>query len=356
MDKQRLSSLDTCRGIAILMVIGFHASITYPSFPWVNRCLQLGNLGVQLFFLVSAVTMSFMWEQRQDETDRQLKFYIRRVARIAPLFWFAIIFYTLLWGTAPSARAPEGLRPVDFVLTALFLHPFSPSAINTVVPGGWSIGIEMAFYAIFPLLAGLHPNRLLTLALAAYVLLGLLGTTIAQHFGNGEPFALFLYYSMLTQIPIFPIGMFIYSVALREDKFKMRNLVALVILWLTIAFIAKYEFGLTSRPVLWTQIVVLSLVVWGALRWRLGHGVLAYIGRLSYSMYLFHFAVLYFLERSFTYHWPYLVGFAFAFLPTLAIAIVSQRTAEKWSQDLGRYFIANMDRRCTAKALPLREH
>jgi peptidoglycan/LPS O-acetylase OafA/YrhL len=131
---------------------------------------------------------------------------------------------------------------------------------------------------------------------------------------------------------------------------------ALVILWLTIAFIAKYEFELTSRPVLWTQIIVLSLVVWGALRWRLGHGVWAYIGRLSYSMYLFHFAVLYFLERSFTYRWPYLGGFAFAFLPTLAIAIVSQRTAEKWSQDVGRYLIASMDRKCAAKALPLREH
>ena len=70
------------------MVIGFHASITYPlRTVWGHQVAELGNLGVQLFFLVSAVTMCYMWQQRHDEPARALKFYVRRFFRIAPLFW-----------------------------------------------------------------------------------------------------------------------------------------------------------------------------------------------------------------------------------------------------------------------------
>ncbi len=60
----RLASLDACRGVAILMVIAFHVSITYRPVSWLGRLTALGNLGVQLFFLVSAVTMCLMWDLR----------------------------------------------------------------------------------------------------------------------------------------------------------------------------------------------------------------------------------------------------------------------------------------------------
>lgn len=57
-------------------------------------------------------------------------------------------------------------------------------------------------------------------------------------------------------------------------------------------------------------------------------------------MYLFHFAVLYFLERYFGNGWPFFLGLVATLLITVAIAVVSQRTAEKWSQDAGRRLIA----------------
>lgn len=340
MDKQRLSSLDACRGIAILMVVCFHVSVIWPSVSWINHLAKLGNLGVQLFFLVSAVTMCYMWERRRAEPARQMRFYVRRAARIAPLFWFAIIFYTLLWGTAPSPRASEGIGLLQLALTALFLHPFAPSAVNSVVPGGWSIGIEMGFYAIFPFLAAVQPQRLLTWAFAAYLSIGILGTTLAEHFGSGEGFATFLYYSMLTQLPIFPLGMFIHAVTLGRRTVALRHTLAIAALWIATAFAAKLLLGLTSRPVFWMQIALLALLVWSALHWGIGQRALAWLGRLSYSMYLFHFAVLYGLEQLFGTAWPYSVGLAATLLATVAIALLSQRTAEKWSQEVGRRVIS----------------
>ena len=221
-----------------------------------------------------------------------------------------------------------------------------------MVPGGWSIGIEMGFYLIFPLLAALRPKRLLLFAFAAFVVLGIVGTSIAERFGSGGAYAEFLYYSMLTQLPIFPIGMFVYAITLGEETIDWLPVIVLVALWVVTAFVAKYALGLTSRPYMWIEIGMLAAIVWGALHWSMGERILAYIGRLSYSMYLFHFAVLYFLERYFGKGGPFLVGFALTVLITMAIAIVSQRTAEKWSQDAGRRLIALIDANAAARFPP----
>lgn len=340
--KDRLTSLDSCRGVAILMVIAFHVSLTYRPAPWVERLTAIGNLGVQLFFLVSAVTMCLMWDQRREESQRTLKFYIRRFLRIAPLFWFGIVFYTLAWHVSPDGGGLQGVTWFQVVMTSVFLHTFFPSATNSVVPGGWSIGIEMGFYVVFPLLALVPKNRLLLFSFATYVILGLLATAVAERLGSGDSYTIFLYYSFLTQLPIFPIGMFVYGLTHREVTLSRICIGILVVLWLVVVLVAKLEFHLTSRPLFWFEVMVLATVVGGAIRWNLAARWLAYVGRLSYSMYLFHFAVLYFLERIFGNTWSYSVGMATTLSVTIGIAAVSQATAERWSQGLARYLIGSL--------------
>lgn len=340
--RNRIASLDSCRGIAILMVVGFHVSITYKPAAWLGQLAILGNLGVQLFFLVSAVTMGMMWDQRRNEPQRTLKFYIRRFFRIAPLFWFAIALYTLAWHISPDGSALQGVTWFQIAVTALFVHPFFPDAINLVVPGGWSIGIEMGFYAVFPFLALMSKDHLPLFSFATYVVLGLFATAVAEHFAHGDNYAGFLYYSFLTQLPIFPIGMFVYGVTHSEVKLSRRYIGVLVALWLCIAIVAKLKFHLNSRPLFWFEVMALAVVVGGAIRWNLAAKSLAYVGRLSYSMYLFHFAVLYFLERLFGNHWSYFLGLAITLAITIGIATVSQATAERWSQEFARYIVNSL--------------
>jgi exopolysaccharide production protein ExoZ len=322
------------------MVVGFHASITYPlAASWMHRVAELGNMGVQLFFLISAVTMCHMWDQRRDEPARTGKFYIRRFFRIAPLFWCAIIFYTCLWHLTPDRHGLSDITFFDIALTTLFLHPFAVSAVNSVVPGGWSIGIEMGFYAIFPVLARLRGIRILLSGFALYLLLGLVGTAICERFGSGEEYSTFLYYSFLTQLPIFPIGMFVYSLAHRDAAIRLPPTLAIVVLWLSVAFMGKYALHITARPYFWCEVFLFALLVDVSMRWNLQSRLLAFFGRLSYSIYLFHFAVLYFLEREFGNHWPYWVGLPVALAVTALLAMISRATAEKWSQDAARTLI-----------------
>jgi len=334
------------------MVIAFHVSVTFKPAAWLERIAVIGNLGVQLFFLVSAVTMCLMWEQRRDESQRALKFYIRRFLRIAPLFWFAIVFYTLAWHMSSTAGGLQGITWFQIAINSVFLHTFFPGATNAVVPGGWSIGIEMGFYVVFPLLALVPKDRLPLFPFTTYLILGLVGTAMAERFGSGDAYGIFLYYSFLTQLPIFPIGMLVYAITHREVRLNRVHIGAWVILWLLVALVAKLNYHLTSRPLFWFEVIVLATALGISIRWNLATRWLAYIGRLSYSMYLFHFAVLYFLERTFGSGCSFYIGMAATLAITIVIAAVSQATAERWSLELGRYLVGSLKGDCvsTAKA------
>ena len=169
--------------MAFLAVLVMHCTIvTGPFFG--SSLLAQGNYGVQLFFLASAITLCHSMASRmQADKYPVFYFFLRRFFRIAPLFWLAMVFY---W-TCPQSMPPGWYRewvgtdvqPSYFVLTALFLHGWHPFSFNCIVPGGWSIAVEMTFYVFFPLLfLWLHSLK----RSAAAVLLGLLYSVFALHF------------------------------------------------------------------------------------------------------------------------------------------------------------------------------
>lgn len=148
----RLRTFDFLRGLAILGVIIVHASQSFPSqISGIDFVARLGRFGVQLFFFISALTMCYMWKLREDENNPVKNFYIRRFFRIAPLFWIAIPVYLFINGYEKNYWAPEGIGALQIFLTATFLHGFWPNSINSIVPGRWSIAVEITFYALFPL-------------------------------------------------------------------------------------------------------------------------------------------------------------------------------------------------------------
>lgn len=332
----RLHGLDALRGVAILMVIVFHVAIHFVPSPGLARIAAQGYSGVQLFFLISAVTMCHMWALRQGEPAQARRFWVRRVARIAPPFWLAMIFYAAWRQWVPGA-GPQA-DPISLVLSALFLHGLSPTAINLAVPGGWSIADEMLFYLSFPLLVGWlrTPMLRLVFALGSYVLTAVVATWLRR--ANGQEWDLFLYYSMLTQFAIFPMGMLIYSLRLRGDAFATWSGLAVLCTWLLLAVWGRQMGGLT-RPHLWLEVFVLAGVVALGLG-RLKSSWLAFAGRISYSGYLFHFAVIDLVVLALPEAWRRgNLGFAVALVATLVmtgmVAWLSSRTLEAWSTRAG---------------------
>jgi peptidoglycan/LPS O-acetylase OafA/YrhL len=144
-----------------------------PGLHWpIGALSSQGARGVQLFFVVSALTLTLSWHARDDGVAA---FYVRRLFRIVPMFWLAILIFLLLLGFDPRYWAPQGIGWPHVLVTALFLHGFHPDTMSSVVPGGWTIAVEMTFYCSFPLLVwGLRSWQIAAVALVAAMCLAIL--------------------------------------------------------------------------------------------------------------------------------------------------------------------------------------
>lgn len=302
--KERLRTFDFLRGLAILSVIAFHASLSFPSkIIFIDTTFSFGAKGVQLFYFISALTMCYMWKQREGEKNPIKNFYIRRFFRIAPLFWLAIPIYLFVYGFKASYWAPEGLGIKQILLTATFLHGFWPDSINSVVPGGWSIAVEMTFYALFPLLiTRIKDNKNIYLYAAAVVwafnilffrdfLLVFLSThyttvstTIQQDY---------LYMNFINQAPIFLLGCYMFFAL--QSKVKLNEIV-FIVAWTAFALALKvlYKFDGSLFAVVYTM---LGIFVFTCIKLNVRFKPFELLGKKSYSIYLTHFLVIHFLQK-----------------------------------------------------------
>jgi len=346
----RLQSFDFLRGVAILGVVTFHVyAIFDPHHAAVSAVAPLGVYGVQLFFIVSALTMCLMWERRSGEDRPALKFYVRRFFRIAPPFWLAMIGYLALNGVGPSQWSPDGVEARHVLLTATFLHGFSPDTINTIVPGGWSIAVEMTFYLAFPVLIAwkLSARTLTAFALVIYLAnVMVIEPAYLAIFTGSQPLKDFLYFQFFYQAPIFLLGMALYRV-LFDGQPKLHALL-IVLAWMALAFLMKF-LGLHASPFFWLLVSLLLVFSWGCLKYRMTFRPLNRLGELSYSVYLAHFAIIQFVEfvfqgLSFEMHSmaSFLGALSLVLLLCYISASVSQITIERWSTMIAKRIIEQL--------------
>jgi peptidoglycan/LPS O-acetylase OafA/YrhL len=130
---------------------------------------RLGIYGVSMFFVLSGLSMALVYSRSIRDVRTSAAFFVRRIFRIWPLLWLAVVAVTV---------GDVLLRQDEVAWTLVLLNPttlfgfVSPgSYINT---GAWSIGNEMVYYALTPLLIGAYNRRLLygNALLAATVAVG----------------------------------------------------------------------------------------------------------------------------------------------------------------------------------------
>jgi peptidoglycan/LPS O-acetylase OafA/YrhL len=210
--------VDALRGYAILGVIVVHAGQHVTGLPdWLARLSAEGARGVQLFFVVSAFTLFYsMTYGHPNEKRPLLNFFIRRFFRIAPAFYLAIIAYLLSGGLGPRYWLGDVQRVTagNIASTFFFVNGWNPYWINSIVPGGWSVAVEMPFYATLPLLFASIKNQrqaiMLTVALvgSAYVINGIMSShPLITHGGLWQNF---LFFWFPNQAPVFGLGIVLF--------------------------------------------------------------------------------------------------------------------------------------------------
>ena len=301
--RERLGALDALRGIAVLSVLVVHAGQACPvGGAWGAYLTSLGRFGVQLFFIISAFTMCHMWQLRRGESRPVLKFYIRRCARIVPLFWVAILGYLLFFGTTENYWTPGGVGWKQILLSGTFLHGFMPDCMNSIVPGQWSIAVETTFYLIFPWLILSISTRSFFYILASALMfvlwfglsmLPVQGWLQFHCFERIEPRLLreFMHMNILSQFPVFLLGAGLYF------ELQKNRVGSWLIYTVPIGFAAIAMIVGTPGAQFYSVAVALALLARAYLKLGLRSVALEALGKHSYGIYLAHFAVIQFFVR-----------------------------------------------------------
>jgi len=151
----KLDYIDALRGIAALSILLYHIYGTigiitgwaHPIQIVPERIIDLSLAGIPLFFIISAFTLYLSLDNKAGETRMFLKFYLRRFFRIAPLFYLLLILVVL--DGIMQKMAPPWLEVLaNFTLTFNLVPQYAKSLFSD----GWTVGVEMIFYLILPLI------------------------------------------------------------------------------------------------------------------------------------------------------------------------------------------------------------
>jgi peptidoglycan/LPS O-acetylase OafA/YrhL len=324
---RRLNSL---RALAALIVLVGHYSNHARLWDAVLGT-RAPQLGVMLFFLLSAFLMTILYIDRPPTAQAMRGYGVARVARVVPLF-VAVVLASHVLGKLDIAWLQTSLYAIpDW--KAVASHLLTLYGVQVL----WTIPAELHFYAIFALLWWLRPRLPLVLPVFCIVVLGAFAS---GHWplGPKQPFHGFpIDLPLLRGLPYFVSGMLLGLLYLRWQPPAR---------WRHPAFVAGLGLVLLLYPAIlerltgWTYVMwfnplvllVMSLAFFcivfmvpagnRLLENRIGD----HLGKISYSLYLLHFPILLALGKLGLVHG---VGGLLLFLAiTIASASLSFRLLE----------------------------
>lgn len=280
--------------------------------------------GLGLFFTLSAYLICelLLRERAATGTVRTSQFYVRRILRIWPLYFFAVgcgFAYALL--TGPDHTGPGHTGVVAMGWYAVFMGAWYVVlygwAVNPMNPL-WSISVEEQFYLFAPWIVKFFSRRGLYAFCAALIILA---NVLLVHFGHSAAPDTTVWANTLVQFEFFAGGILV-SLVLhgRVPGFALwQRLMLCFAAWLC-WFFACYRFNAMYNskigeptPGGWALAAGYGLGVAGAVllliaflganqtllpRWAV------YLGRISYGLYVFHFSALYIVRAVIPRTWP----------------------------------------------------
>jgi Predicted acyltransferases len=297
----KLKYVDSLRGMAILGVIIVHTSqwgcsiytkgeALYPGF--VNRIFEQGARGVQLFYVVSAFTLFLSYYERLKYADFNIKaFFIRRVFRVVPMYYLGILFFGFVTPLLLHKNIEVDIK--SLLSNILLLNSVYPSQV--IVPGGWTISVELLFYCMLPFLykSILNVNRAI-----AFTIIAIMGSIVYDFcFFRVAQYDQYLDYfrfsSLPSQLPVFGFGILAFFVLCKKD-ISVKSILLLII-----GAFALLQFTLNRfipTHILFGVpffLLILALSKTDILNFK----PLVYLGKISFSAYFVHFAVLFWLNQ-----------------------------------------------------------
>jgi peptidoglycan/LPS O-acetylase OafA/YrhL len=306
MSQRKIIGIDQLRGVAALGVAvchiagAFYGVDRYSPGP-VRLFGWAGQVGVALFFVISGfcIRLPLARARAADSAVRlDLGDYLsHRAWRILPPYWLAIGVAVVVGAFSPVFPLDGTHRPLDIALHLVGLHTLWPASFASINGVFWTIGLEMQFYLAYLLFANrpIRPGMVAGLLVLALLVYG----AASKAFPTPSPWRSVGQVSMPAMIWQWALG------AMLADAYVRRPPVLPA--WASWsatagAVLLCLVLGLGDPVVLqvhltyWLLPFACALVVASVLP-RRGDGgrlgrPLAFCGRISYSLYLFHPAAI----------------------------------------------------------------
>lgn len=277
---KRLALIDALRGFAALGVLIAHFATRLDLPPWAAATLQLGTLGVPLFFVLSGFVITLTVGDRPITARYAGRFALRRSLRLDPPYFASLLVLLLIghFGAAYGANQPLPTLP-QFVAHLFYLQDllgFAPLS-----PVYWSLCLEVQFYLVLLLgLAALQRGRTVAACVArpavqAVIIASIVLSWLCRRAGLGDG-------SFVTMWFGFGLGML--TCWCSRGWIAWSRLLPLLAVAALAGLIARDNFLLTAA-------LSAALIAWAARRQRLdalAAPVFQFFGRISYSLYLTH--------------------------------------------------------------------
>lgn len=295
-------ALDGLRGIAILLVVFFH------NFGFINYFF-FGWLGVDLFFVLSGFLITDILLKTRNTNKFLSRFYIRRILRIFPLYYFSLI---LLLVVIPRLN----FTTIDFsyyiknqwwywtFLQNWFLVTHNYGNNTTALHHFWSLAVEEQYYLAWPWLILLIKKTKYLLLIMASLLVFII---CARYYIWEYKISHFNYYGFFTftRIDGLCIGSMLAILQFNNPNF-LRRFSTIIIFGLALFNFIFYFFNRHNQFTLpyWaivgytTFAVIFALLLYEAisaknrlLQFILEFPSLRFLGKVSFGFYVYHWPV-----------------------------------------------------------------
>ena len=312
-DNRYVSYLDGLRGYAILFVILGHI---------VTPLIYMARFGVTVFFFVSGflITKLLIYEFNKHQKIDLKAFYLRRLFRLYPaLIVMILVTCAILLGFGIPIVWPDIMAGL-FYYTNYYLAYFKPAVAENYLLVSkilWSLSVEEHFYLIFPLLfTFMFAKGKMFLRTLVFLLIVFLAGRIATclHHTPKEYFIINYFtthsrgdsilYGCVSALLLFQVNAAWYVKALQSKVvfFAAAALMCVTLLFTKEFFQSTFAFSFFGLSLFFVVPAFSFGMAKGIVKTIVDNPVTVYIGKLSYSLYLFHWISLKFMDLAHPQH------------------------------------------------------
>ncbi len=289
----KLNQLTSTRFIAAILIVFYHfGRETYTHFyEPIQLLINKANLGVSYFFILSGFVMILAYSEKNIDFKQ---YYLNRLARIYPSYLLAL---SLVVGYLLARHSTVDITA--FILGVLGIQAWFPQYATSLNFTGWSLAVELFFYALFPfLLKHVYQRYALNKVLFAIAIIWIMSQAYFHYllfYPSSILSSNFIYFFPVMHLSSFLLGNgtgLLYLTIKRQEvsshRFIILGLVLLLYYILDTPISLDFHNGLLAL----IYVPILLFISLEPKPFRLLNSkILVFLGEISYGIYIYQYPI-----------------------------------------------------------------